>query len=202
MEYVITCGDEGVQINEGTRIAIVGAGFRLDGFSEIVTALKQLLGKKIRIAASAENSWVREQLELSTWEQTDAIAQQHIQAVADREKLLYAGFLPFADPEQLEHDIKGHMVRPQGIHIANKICFTIGGGEQTFHLGHFVISAEWVSSVDESLAKDVIQAQIDFYQKLAGGRDLMIELEEEGELADDVKADNKHVLQKLGFISN
>jgi len=39
MPYVITCGDEGVQINQGTRLGIVGAGFRVPHFSKIVKAL-------------------------------------------------------------------------------------------------------------------------------------------------------------------
>lgn len=199
MVYVITCGDEGVQINEGTRVAVVGAGFRLEGFSEVVKALKKTFGDDLRIAASEENDWLKEQLKLSNWEQVNASAQQHISAVADQEGLLYSGYLPFTDPKQLKHEVKGHMVRPHAIHIANKICMTVGGGEQKYNLGHYVISADWVANADAKLVKQVLDAQIAFYTKLNGGNALPIELEETGELGEEAVAKNKAVLQKLGY---
>lgn len=199
MVYVITCGDEGVQINEGTRVAVVGAGFRLEGFSEVVKALKKTFGDDLRIAASEENDWLKEQLKLSNWEQVNASAQQHISAVADQEGLLYSGYLPFTDPKQLKHEVKGHMVRPHAIHIANKICLTVGGGEQKYNLGHYVISADWVANADSKLVKQVLDAQIAFYTKLNGGNALPIELEETGELGEEAVAKNKAVLQKLGY---
>ena len=46
MIYVITCGDEGIQINEGTRLGILGAGFKMNGFPQVVKALKKLTGLK------------------------------------------------------------------------------------------------------------------------------------------------------------
>ncbi|HEX7017590.1 MAG TPA: hypothetical protein VF209_01635 [Patescibacteria group bacterium] len=201
MTYVIACGDEGIQINEGTRLAIVGAGFKVDGFSQIVKTWKKLLGKDLRIAASEENDWIKEQLGLSTWEQTNASAQQHIQALADKEKLLYAGSLPFADPHELDHGIKGHMVRPHGIHIANKIKFTLGGGEQTYHLGQYLISAEWLSEVDEKLAQEVLDLQVNFYKKIAKNDDLIFEYELEGELGEEKANENLKILKKLGYAS-
>lgn len=199
MEYVITCGDEGVQINEGIRLAVVGAGFKVEGFSEIVAILKRLLGDKLRIAASEENDWIKQQLDLSTWEQTNASAQQHIQALADSEKLLYAGCLPFADPQELDHGIKGHMVRPHGIHIATKITFTFGGGEQTYHLGQFLISAEWVSEAPRELVKSVIKKQVDFYTSLSNGQNLPFSFQLGGELGEEKALKNKQVLTELGY---
>ncbi|MDH5533607.1 MAG: hypothetical protein OEX81_04230 [Candidatus Pacebacteria bacterium] len=199
MSYVITCGDEGVQINEGKRLGVVGAGFRLEGFSEVVKSLKKLLGDDLRIASNEENAWVKEKLDLSTWEQTNASSQQHIEAVADDEKLLYAGYLPFSDPQVLKHDIKGHMVRPQKIHIAMKIAFTLAGGEQTFNLGQNIISAEWVHLVKPELAKKIIKEQVDFFQKIAGDFKLKFVFEEEGELGEEIAAKNKAILEKLGF---
>jgi len=199
MSYVITCGDEGVQINEGKRLGVVGAGFRLEGFSEIVKSLKKLLGDDIKIASNEENAWVKEKLDLSTWEQANASSQQHIEAVADEEELLYAGYLPFSDPQVLKHDIKGHMVRPQKIHIAMKIAFTLAGGEQTFHLGQNIISAEWVHLVKPELAKKIIKTQVDFYQKIAGDMKLKFVFEEEGELGEEIAAKNKAILEDLGF---
>ncbi len=200
MSYVITCGDEGVQINEGTRLGFVGAGFRLDGFSEVISALKKLLGDDLRIAANQENEWIKSQLSLSNWEQVNASAQQHIQALADREGLLYAGFLPFADPKNLEHEIRGHMVRPPGIHIATKICFTLAGGEQTFNLGNYVISADWVTEVDSKLVKSIIQPQIEFYTKLNHGEKPAFVFEEAGALGEDVAKKNKAALEKAGLL--
>jgi hypothetical protein len=200
MPYVITCGDEGVQINEGTRLGIVGAGFRLEGFSQVVKALKKALGADLRIAASEENAWIKSTLNLSEWDQVNASMQQHIEALADREKLLYSGSLDFTDPRKLEHDIKGHMVRPHGIHIANKICFTLAGGEQKFNLGCYVISAEWVSSVSPDVAKNFIKAQVDFYTALAK-KELMIVFEEGGELGAEVAQKNRAVLEEMGYKS-
>lgn len=198
MPYVITCGDEGVQINEGTRLAFIGAGFELPEFSKAVTALKKVFGADIRIAANEENPWVKEKLDLSTWEQTNASMQQHIQVVADENDLQYAGLLPFADPKELEHDIKGHMVRPKGVHIANHIRLTLAGGEQTYHLGQYVISADWVAAADSATVKAVIEPQITFYNKLAG-IELPIMFENEGELGAAVAEKNRKALEKIGI---
>lgn len=201
MSYVITCGDEGVQINEGRRLGVVGAGFRLENFSHIVKALKKLLGDDLKIAANEENAWIREKLDLSTWEQTNASAQQHIEALADKEGLLYAGFLPFADPQDLNHGIKGHMVRPPKVHIATKIALTLAGGEQTFHLGQNIISAEWVHLVKPEVAKQIINDQINFYQKLAGDMKLELVMVEDGELGEKIAAKNKEALAKIGIVA-
>lgn len=200
MSYVITCGDEGVQINEGTRLAIVGSGFRLEGFSEVIAILKKLFGEELTIAANEENAWVKEKLDLQNWEQVNASSQQHIEALADLEGVTYAGYLPFSDPKELVTGVKGHMVRPHGIHIANKISFTLGGGEQKYNLGNYVISAEWVAQAPEELVKAVIGAQVAFYQKLAGKTELKMFSEEGGILGEEVALQNKAVLQKLGFL--
>lgn len=200
MKYVVACGDEGVQLNEGIRLGFAGSGFRLSEFSQVVPILKQLFGKKIAIVSHEESDWVKQQLSLSNWEQVNASSQQHIQAVADKEKLQYAGFLPFADPKQLEHDVKGHMVRPHGIHIANKLCFTLAGGEQKFNLGCYVISADWVAEADTKLVKAVIQPQVEFYTKLNRGEKLEVIFEEEGALGAEAAAKNKATLKKAGLI--
>ena len=198
MKYVITCGDEGVQINEGTRLGVVGAGYNLPEFSEIAASLKKILNTDIAIAASEENAWTKEQLELSTWEQADASMQQHIAALADKEGLLYSGILPFADPQELEHDIKGHMVRPRGIHIGTTITFTLDGGEQTYHLGQYLISAEWVSDVPLEVAKKAIETQVAHYKSL-GSTDLAFSVQTGGELGEELAEKNKAVLQELGY---
>ena len=198
MNYVITCGDEGVQINEGTRLGVLGAGLGLEDFPQVVKAFKQLFGDQIRIVANEENAWVKNLLSLDTFEQTNASMQQQVEALADKHQLLYAGNIPFADPKQLKHDIRGHMVRPKGIHIANKICFTLGGGEQTYHLGHYLISAEWVSQVNKKIAYNFLKTQVEFYMKLAN-RKLSFVFETEGKLAKNIVEKNQAVLAELGF---
>ena len=196
MAYVITCGDEGVQINQGTRLGVVGAGFRVPHFSQIVKALKKELGKETRVASSEENDWIKQALDLNDWDQVNAMMEQHVEALADREGLLYAGMLPFTDPRQLKHDIKGHMVRPQGIHIATKISFTLAGGEQKYHLGCFVISAEWVSAVPRDVAEEAILTQVKFYRSLVK-KPLQFTFEENGVLDEKLVAKNKAVIEDI-----
>jgi len=198
MTYVITCGDEGVQINVGRRISIAGAGLDLPDVSKVFKFLKKLLGKELRIVASGENDWVKARFKLNTYEQADATMQQKLAVLADKEGLLYSGFLPFADPRQLEHEIKGHMVRPKGVHIANKICFTLAGGEQTYNLGQYQISAEWVHLADKKLVKEMMKTQVDFYTQLAG-EPLKIVFEEKGDLGEKIAHKNRVVLESLGY---
>jgi hypothetical protein len=196
--YVITCGDEGVQINTGVRLAFAGSGYELPGFHDAVKVLKKLFGSKIRIAASQENDWIKQKMQLSDWDQTNASAQQQIEALADTEKLLYIGYLPFADPKKLKHGVKGHMVRPKKVHVANKICFTLGGGEQTYNLGCYQISADWVSSAPKKLVEQVILPQVDFYKKLSGGK-LQLIGEMGGRLGEKQAQKNLKMLQKIGL---
>jgi len=196
MPYAITCGDEGVQINEGTRLGIVGAGFRVPHIEEIIRALKKELGEDLRVAASEENNWIKQQLDLSDWDQVNAMMEQHVEAMADRDGLQYSGMLPFTDPRQLKHDIKGHMVRPQGVHIATKISFTLAGGEQKYHLGCFVVSAEWVSAVSREVAEESIMTQVKFYRSLVK-RPLQFVFEETGALDESVVAKNKALIEDI-----
>lgn len=197
--YVITCGDEGVQINEGTRLAFVGSGFRLTGFSEAVVALQQLLGVgSMSVVSQEENDWLKQTLELVDWKQVNAMSQQHTEALADKEGLTYAGNLTFTDPKQLKHGIKGHMVRPHNVHVANKICFTLAGGEQTYNLGNYLISAEWVHLLPKKKAEQLIKIQVEFYQKLAN-RPVTFVFEEAGILGEKIASKNKKVLEKMGI---
>jgi hypothetical protein len=196
MPYVITCGDEGVQINEGTRLGVVGAGFRVPHIEKVIKALKKVLGEDLRIASSEENNWIKQALDLNDWDQVNAMMEQHVEAMADREGLLYAGMLPFTDPRQLNHDIKGHMVRPQGIHIATKISFTLAGGEQKYHLGCFVISAEWVAAVPREVAEEVILTQVKFYRSLVK-KPLQFTFEEAGSLDEKTVAKNKAIIEDI-----
>ncbi|MFH1966974.1 MAG: hypothetical protein ABIJ03_00530 [Patescibacteria group bacterium] len=194
--FVLTCGDEGVQINVGRRLSLIGVGVGLDGADKVIEALKKLFSG-MRLAASGENDWVKNQLKLDDWAQTDATMQKQVEAVADKHNLLYAGFLPFTDPRQLKHDIKGHMVRPKNVHVASNICFTLGGGEQTYNLGQYQVSAEWLHLVDIKLARTIIKTQLEFYTQVSGLKKLAVVIEEAGELDKKVIAKNKQILQKI-----
>ena len=196
--YVITCGDEGVQINHGTRLSFVGAGYELPGFSQAVKILKKILDPKIKIASNQENDWIRKKINLTDWDQTNASAQQQVEAFADQEGLLYVGYLPFADPRKLKYDIKGHMVRPKKVHVANKICFTLGGGEQTYNLGCYQISADWVGSAPKKIVEQVILPQLEFYKKLSGIK-LPLVYELAGVLGEKVAQKNLKALEKIGL---
>lgn len=195
--YVVTCGDEGVQINVGQRLGFVGAGFRLPGFEAVLPFLKKLFKDDIRVCANEENDWVKQQLELKEWSQVNASMQQHVEAMADQYKLLYSGYLPFADPKQLKHGVKGHMVRPHKVHIANKISFTCGGGEQVYNLGNYVVSADWVHLAPKKLVKELITAQVEFYQSLAGKNKLSFVFETEGELGEKIAAKNQKIVESV-----
>jgi hypothetical protein len=90
------------------------------------------------------------------------------------------------------------MVRPKGIHIANKISFSLGGGEQTYHLGHYEISADWVHLAKPAFVKKVITKQLEFYNKQAK-MELPFVFEMDGELGEVIAGKNKQVLTKIGF---
>lgn len=194
--YVITEGDEGVQINVGRRLAFAGAGFHLAGFSQAVAILKKLLTPRLTIAGIARSDWFKEQLDLADWGQVEALTKQHVAAIADREKITYAGWLPFADPTEIEGGVKGHLVRPKDIHLAQKICFTLGGGEAVFNLSQYLISADWLALAPEDLAADLLTTQIDFYQRLAG-KELTLVYQLAGSLGQDQAEANLKVLKKL-----
>jgi hypothetical protein len=204
MPWVIACGDEGVQINTGRRLAFLGAGLQLEDFSQVLKAVRQMMKQstntddQLRLVANEENAYVKEVLALNDFDEANASMQQHLQVLADREDLLYAGILPFADPLELAHEIKGHMVRPRNVHIANKICFTLAGGETTYNLGQYLISADWLAFADLDLAKKTLATQVAFYEKLAK-RPLQLVVEETGVLPAEIIAKNKAILQSLGY---
>jgi len=212
MPLVIADGDEGVQLNHGRRFAFLGSGFRLAHFSEIVKSLQKTINdnfpqeqvdKKLKIAASEENSWFKKELKLNDWDETNASAQQHLAALADQLKLEYVGILPFADPKELKSDVKGHMVRPHNMHLANQACFTIAGGEEVYNLGQYLISADWLADFTNngkknlSEVKEFLQTQLDFYQSLAGESKLKILVEEQGPFSEEIVAKNRQVLDKI-----
>lgn len=195
--YVVTCVDEGVQINVGKRLGFVGAGLDLPRFDDVVQVLKAVFGEHIAMAANEENDWVKQQQGLRDWQQVNATMQQKLEALADQVGLQYAGYLPFSDPKQLKHGVKGHMVRPHKVHIANKISFTCGGGEQTYNLGNFVISADWLHAADKKLAQELITSQVAFLQRLSSEGKLEYVFETTGDLAEETAQTNLKLLRKI-----
>jgi hypothetical protein len=203
--FVIACGDEGVQINFGRRLAFLGSGLKLTGFSQVLVAVRHILDlypavsdHRLRLVANEENTYIKEVLNLNDFDEANASMQQHLEALADKENLLYAGILPFADPLELKYGIKGHMVRPRNIHIANKICFTLAGGETTYNLGQYLISADWLAFAELALIKSVLDTQVQFYEKLAK-RPLQFVMEEQGNLPSEIVVKNKNILLSLGY---
>lgn len=209
---VIADGDEGVQLNHGRRFAFLGSGFRLPHFSQVVKSLqkvvndalpKEQLDKKLKIAASEENSWFKQELDLNDWDETNASAQQQLAALADQLKLEYVGILPFADPKELAGDVKGHMVRPHNMHLANQVCFTVAGGEEVYNLGQYLISADWLAEFTNHGKKNLVEAQellkiqMNFYQKLAGENKLKVLIEEQGPFDKKIVALNQQLLKKI-----
>lgn len=209
---VIADGDEGVQLNHGRRFAFLGSGFRLPHFSEVIKSLQAVINdnfpkeqkdKKLKIAASEENAWFKEKLELNDWDETNASSQQHLAALADKLKFKYVGILPFADPKELELAVKGHMVRPHNMHLANQLCFTIAGGEEVYNLGQYLISADWLAEFTNNAkknlaeAKELLEIQVNFYQSLAGNNKLKVLVEDQGPFESKLVEKNRQILNKI-----
>jgi hypothetical protein len=209
---VLAAGDEGVQLNHGRRFAFAGAGFRLSHFEKVAAALQKTikdhfpveqLDRQLKLAASEENAWLKNRLELNDWDETNASMQQHLEALADQNKFHYVGILPFADPEELGADVKGHMVRPHNLHLANKICFTIAGGEETYNLGQYLISADWLAEFTKNgkknlaEAKEVLTQQVEHYKKLAKNDQLPTLIEDQGPLPSEIIEQNRQILAEI-----
>lgn len=209
---VIADGDEGVQLNYGRRFAFLGAGFHLPHISQVIKILQETinnnfpeeqLDKKLKIAISEENAWIKKELKLNDWDETNASAQQYLAALADQLKIEYVGILPFADPQELKAKVKGHMVRPHNMHLANKVCFTIAGGEEVYNLGQYLISADWLADFSNNgkknmpQAKEILKTQLDFYQTLAGESKLKVLVEDQGPFNKELVEENRQVLDKI-----
>ncbi len=201
-KYVITCGDEGIQINEGKRISLLGSGYKLEHFSEIIKALKKVLKTdELRIVSHQDSDWFKKQTSLTSWRKINDIAKQEIQKIAQDNSLLYSGYLTYTDPRTLKHGIKGHMVRPKGVHVASKIDLTVGGGEDVYSLASYQISADWVSQLDEEIVKQVINKQIEFFKQVAK-KDLKIKFVKKGILSEEQVEKNIQMLEKVGIIES
>ena len=74
LPWVIACGDEGIQINYGRRLAFLGAGLKLTKFDQVLSAVRQMLEKcdtkdrQLRLVANEENAYIKEVLELNDFD--------------------------------------------------------------------------------------------------------------------------------------
>lgn len=192
MPWVIASGDEGLQLNSGVRFAFAGSGFHLPHFDLALQALRQLMPAKqsLYLASMQEDDWLSRELQ----SKNPNLYQEQLTSFATQNNLTYAGQFDYGDPRELdETGIKGHLVRPPKVHVADRICLTVGGGEQTYNLRHFVISADFVSALQPKEAQELITTQIDFYRQLTG-EDLPVTFETDGPLSAEVKKANQQVL--------
>ena len=194
MPLVITSGDEGVQLNAGTRLGFAGSGYELTGFAEAVTALQKVFGKrKIFLASVQEDDWMAEKLS----SRNPNLYQETLEKLAKTQRLPYAGQLDYGDPRDLKTpDVRGHIVRPQKVHVADQIILTVGGGEQKFNLRKVVICADYVSLLPWETAKMIIMEQIKFYQQQMKKAPKFF-IETDGDLSDEIKEKNKAVVKKI-----
>jgi hypothetical protein len=190
---VIASGDEGLQLNNGTRFGFVGSGYGLPHFSRAVAALEKKLPQKLVLVSLQEDDWLSEQLQTKN----PNLYQETLRDFAKSEKLKYVGQLDYGDPRDLDDNVtRGHIVRPPKVHVADQICFTCGGGEQTYNLRQLIISADYLFGLTPKQALEIIGVQVAFYQKLLG-RKLKLTKESTGCLDDKVKAKNIAVLEKV-----
>ena len=194
--YVVTSVDEGIQLNSGVRLGFVGGGIDLPRFNEAIKILQEVLPleekQRIAVISSQEDQWQDDHLQ----SRNSLTIKDKYDELAAANDLYYAGHLDFGDPKVLLNDIKGHLVRPPKIHVADSIRFTCGGGEQVFNLRNYVISADWVFKADENLARELLAAQIDYCHMIAG-RKLKFDYEIDGELDPKLAAINREFVEKI-----
>lgn len=184
--YVIASGDEGLQLNSGRRLGFAGAGYALPYFSEAVAVLSRDLGAKPVLASAQEDDWLAVKLE----SKNQTFYDETLAETAKGLGLVYAGQFDFGDPKDLEAGVRGHLVRPPKIHVAEQIVITVGGGEVNYSLQQFVISADWAHALTPEQTKALLQVQIDFYSEIVGKK-LPLIINEEGVLSQEIKAANR-----------
>ena len=197
LPYVITGVDEGIQLNSGVRLAFAGCGMGLDGFEMALKILKKELpleatGEGLTMLSSQEDEWQDDYLE----SRNPVTVKEKFEEWATKCGVKYVGNLDFGDPKPYTEAIKGHLVRPPKIHVADTICLSCGGGEQVFNLRHYVLSADWLFKADQKKAKELIAAEIAYCEKVAGKK-LKFEYEIEGDLDPKIAAINKEFAEKI-----
>ncbi len=194
--WVIASGDEGLQLNSGVRLGFAGAGYTLPHFSEAVDILRGTLAGEIYMASAQEDDWLARALQ----SKNQSVFDETIQALAAENQLTYVGQFDFGDPKDLEHGVRGHLVRPPKIHVAEAIVLTVGGGEQVYSLEQLVISAEYAYRLAPEKLQVLMNTQIDFYRQVVGV-DLPVKIVRDGVLAADVKKANETALASITVVS-
>ncbi len=190
---VVTSGDEGVQLNAGTRFGFVGSGYQLPHFDLAIKALRQASGQELVLASTQEDDWLAEKLQ----SRNPNLYQETLENFAQEQKLTYVGQLDYGDPRDLsDGQTRGHLVRPQKIHVADQLLFTIGGGEQNYNLRQVVVSADYLFALSEDQAKEMIDLQVSFYQKVLA-KELKFVVEKAGAWDEKLKKDNELKLKAI-----
>ena len=192
--YVISSCDEGLQLNQGIKIGFVGAGFGINQLDLILPALEDVLQQQLIVVSSQDDDLHIKHVP-NVKKQRIFINEKFV-FFAKKHNLLYAGHLDFKEPQNLKYEVRGHMVRPEGVHVAQNICFTLGGGEQIYSLANFVLSAEWISSVDFDLAFKIMKEQVDFIKKISFNK-LNLIFQKDGLLSDELKMKNEKIIEKI-----
>ncbi len=187
---VIASGDEGLQLNVGTRFGFVGSGWDLPHFDQAIKTLQKKLPEPLVLASIQEDDWLNEKLQTKN----PNLYQEKLQQFATDHHLAYIGQLDYGDPRDLSDGVtRGHLVRPPKIHVADQICFTTGGGEQQFNLRQIMISADYLFGLKSAAAAEIIGLQIKFYQKIIG-RPLKFSFETAGILGENLSQKNYQAL--------
>lgn len=190
---VIASSDEGLQLNFGVRFGFTGSGYNLPHFAKAIQALAKKLPQPLVLASLQEDDWLANELS----SKNPNLYQETLEKFAKEHQLSYVGQLDYGDPRDLNDNLtRGHIVRPQKIHVADQICFTLGGGEQTFNLRQIIISADYLFALTPKQGVEIISKQVNFYRQLLGNK-LKFARETDGILADTVKTANAKKLDAI-----
>jgi hypothetical protein len=196
--FVIASSDEGLQINYGRRLGFAGSGYNLPHFALAAAALCTIFSPSPVLTSMQEDDWLASQLKTKN----PNLYQETLQQFAKQHQLTYIGQFDYGDPRALDDNLtRGHIVRPQKIHVADQICFTLSGGEQVYNLRQLVISADYLHALTPAQAKAIIVPQVTFYQQLLS-RPLKFTFSTTGPLSPSLVAKNRthleHALAAVG----
>ncbi|MBQ6438084.1 hypothetical protein IJJ12_01720 [bacterium] len=189
---VITTGDEGVQLNAGRRFALAGAGVGLAHAEEAMDIIERESGQTVTLVSGEQDDFLAAQLANPNQHEYEAVTRTW----AQERGRAYAGQLLFGDPRELSAGVRGHLVRPAGVHVAEQIVLTIGGGESQFSLRSVVISADFASALAKDKLAEIIGTQINFYRQLLG-QELSVVIDDQGGWPAAIVAANRAAVQSI-----
>ncbi|MCL2110310.1 hypothetical protein FWH30_01895 [Microgenomates group bacterium] len=197
---VIASSDEGLQLNDGVRLGFVGAGLGIAELDEIIEVLQEQMEKsgdgELVIVSSQEDD-IQDDL-LQT--RNIGMVAEKMTAFASKFKIGYAGHIDFGDPRNINLGVRGHLVRPPRLHVADSVCFTLAGGEHNFSLRHFVLSADWVFALGRKKATKILTAEVAALEKLSGKK-LKITYDMKGDWDPKIAAVNKEIVEAIFGVS-